>query len=55
MSSRHLSGKTYDCWIWGEMKKESDVILLRIFISESDKYEGKSLSKYLIEFSNRKG
>ena len=32
------------------MKKESDAILLRIFVSESDKYEGKPLSKYLIEF-----
>jgi PII-like signaling protein len=32
------------------MKKESNAILLRIFISESDKYEGKPLSKYLIGF-----
>jgi PII-like signaling protein len=32
------------------MKKESDGILLRIFISESEKYEGKPLLKYLIEF-----
>ena len=50
MSSRHLSGKTYDCWNGGEMNKESDAILLRILISESDKYEGKPLSKYLIKF-----
>jgi PII-like signaling protein len=32
------------------MKKDSDAILQRIFISESDKYECKPLSKYLIEF-----
>jgi hypothetical protein len=44
MSSGHLPGKTYDCWNGDEMKKESDAILLRIFISESDKYEGKPLS-----------
>ena len=37
------------------MKKESDAILLRIFISESDKYEGKPLSKYLIEFFKQEG
>ena len=55
MSSRHLSGKTYDCWNGGEMKKESDAILLRILISESDKYEGKPLSKYLIEFFKQEG
>ena len=55
MSSRHLPGKTYDCWNGDEMKKESDAILLRIFISESDKYEGKPLSKYLIEFFKQEG
>ena len=55
MSSRHLSWKTYDCWNGDEMKKESDAILLRIFISESDKYEGKPLSKYLIEFFKQEG
>ena len=55
MSSRHLSGKTYDCWNGGEMKKESDAILLRILISESDKYEGKPLSKYLIKFFKQEG
>ena len=37
------------------MKKESDAILLRIFISESDKYEGKPLSKYLIDFFKQEG
>jgi len=37
------------------MKKESDAILLRICISESDKYEGKLLSNYLIEFFKQKG
>ena len=55
MSSCHLSGKTYDCWNGDEMKKESDAILLRIFISESDKYEGKPLSKYLIKFFKQEG
>jgi len=37
------------------MKKESDAILLRIFISESDKYEGKPLSKYIVEFFKQEG
>jgi len=37
------------------MKKESDAILLRILISESDKYEGKPLSKYLIKFFKQEG
>jgi uncharacterized protein len=37
------------------VKKESDAILLRIFISESDKYEGKPLSKYLVEFLKQEG
>ena len=55
MSSRHLFGKTYDCWNGGEMKKESDAILLRILISESDKYEGKPLSKYLIKYFKQEG
>ena len=31
------------------MRKESEAILLRIFIGESDKFEGKLLYKYLIE------
>ncbi|KYC54323.1 MAG: hypothetical protein AMQ74_00075 [Candidatus Methanofastidiosum methylothiophilum] len=37
------------------MKKESDAILLRIFIGESDRYEGKPLHKYLIEMFRREG
>jgi hypothetical protein len=37
------------------MKKESDAILLRMFISESDKYEGKPLSKYLIKLFKQEG
>ncbi len=37
------------------MKKESDAILLRIFIGESDKFEGKPLSKYLVEFFKQEG
>ena len=37
------------------MKKESDAILLRIFIGESDKYEGVPLSKYLVEFFKNEG
>ena len=37
------------------MKKESDAILLRIFIGESDKYEGIPLSRYLVELFNQEG
>jgi len=37
------------------VKTESDAILLRIFISESDKFEGKPLSKYLVEFFKKEG
>ncbi len=37
------------------MKKESDAILLRIYIGESDKFEGKPLSKYLVEFFKQEG
>ena len=37
------------------MKKESDAILLRIFIGESDKYKGVPLSKYLVEFFKKEG
>jgi PII-like signaling protein len=37
------------------MKKESDAILLRIFIGESDKYEGIPLSRYLVELFKREG
>lgn len=32
------------------MKKESTGTLLRIFIGESDKYEGKNLYRYLTEY-----
>jgi PII-like signaling protein len=37
------------------MRKESEAILLRIFIGESDKYEGKLLYKYLIELFRKEG
>ncbi len=37
------------------MKKESDAILLRIFIGESDKYDGIPLSRYLVELFKREG
>ncbi len=37
------------------MKKESDAILLRIFIDESAMYEGKHLYKYLVEFFRKEG
>jgi uncharacterized protein len=55
MPARHLSGENNDCWTGDEMKKESDAILLRIFISESEKYEGKPLSNYLIDFFKQEG
>lgn len=32
------------------MKKESTAVLLRIFIGESDKYEGKNLYSYLVHY-----
>lgn len=32
------------------MKKKSDAVLLRIFIGEDDKYDGKPLYKHLLEF-----
>ncbi len=32
-----------------------DAILLRIFIGESDKYDGKPLYKYLVEFLKKEG
>ena len=32
------------------MKKESTAVLIRIFIGESDKYHGKALYQYLVEF-----
>jgi hypothetical protein len=37
------------------MKKESDAVLLRIFIGESDKYNGVPLYKYLVEFFKKEG
>ncbi len=37
------------------MKKETEATLLRIFIGESDKYEGKPLYKYLLEFFKEEG
>lgn len=37
------------------MKKESEAILLRIFIGESDRYEGKPLHKYLLEMFRKEG
>ena len=37
------------------MIKESDAILLRIYIDESDKYEGIPLSKYLLEYFKKNG
>ncbi len=32
------------------MEKESNAVLLRIMIGESDKYDGKSLYQYLVEY-----
>ncbi len=37
------------------MKKESEAVLLRIFIGESAMHEGKHLYKYLIEFFKNEG
>jgi uncharacterized protein len=37
------------------MKKEPDAIFLRIFIGESDKYEGMPLSRYLVELFKQEG
>ncbi len=37
------------------MKKESEAILLRIFIGESDEYKGKKLYAYIIEMLRREG
>jgi uncharacterized protein len=37
------------------MKKESDAILLQIFISESDKYKEIPLSRYLVELFKQEG
>lgn len=32
------------------MRKESEAVLLRIFIGEKDKYDGKPLYKYIVEY-----
>jgi len=37
------------------MKKESEAVLLRIFIGEEDRYEGKPLYKYLVEWFRGEG
>ncbi|NMC59201.1 MAG: DUF190 domain-containing protein [Candidatus Methanofastidiosa archaeon] len=37
------------------MKKESEAILLRIFIGESDRYGGKPLHKYLVDMFRKEG
>ena len=37
------------------MKKESEAILLRIFIGEADRYEGRPLYKYLVEMFKKEG
>lgn len=37
------------------MRKESEAILLRIFIGESDEYEGKKLYKYIVEMLKKEG
>lgn len=37
------------------MKKESEAVLLRIFIGESAMHEGKPLYKFLVEFFRKEG
>ncbi len=37
------------------MEKESEAVLLRIFIGESDTYDGKPLYKYLVETFRKEG
>ena len=37
------------------MKKESEAVLLRIFIGEEDRCEGKPLYKYLVEWFREEG
>ncbi len=37
------------------MKRESDAILLRIFIGEADKHEGKPLYKHILELCRKEG
>lgn len=37
------------------MKKESEAVLLRIFIGESDRFDGKPLYRHLVEFFKKEG
>jgi len=37
------------------MEKESEAVLLRIFIGESDEYKGKPLYRYLVELFKKEG
>jgi PII-like signaling protein len=37
------------------MKKESEAVLLRIFIGESDRFDGKPLYRHLVEFFKGEG
>lgn len=37
------------------MEKESEAVLLRIFIGESDTFQGKPLHKYLLEMFKKEG
>ncbi|CAI2718840.1 DUF190 domain-containing protein [Nitrospina watsonii] len=37
------------------MKKETEAVLLRIFIGEDDRHQGKPLYKYLVELFRREG
>ncbi|MBI5553637.1 MAG: DUF190 domain-containing protein [Candidatus Diapherotrites archaeon] len=37
------------------MKKESEAILLRIFIGEEDSFEGKPLYRYIVEMLKKEG
>ena len=38
-----------------KMETESEAVLLRIFIGESDKHEGKSLYKHILELCRKEG
>jgi len=37
------------------LKRESEAILLRIFIGESDTYQGKPLYRYIVEYLRKEG
>jgi PII-like signaling protein len=37
------------------LKRDSEAILLRIFIGESDTYKGKPLYRYIVEYLKREG